>query len=60
MRHGADDTKSSIWNRFFLALAGAVILVEGSVFGESTTAAGIVIGVIGIVLIATSKVRLLG
>lgn len=44
----------------FLALAGAVILFEGSFFGESNTSTGIAIGVIGIVLIASSKVRLLG
>lgn len=44
----------------FLALAGAVILFEGSVFGESNTSTGIAIGVIGIVLIASSKVRPLG
>lgn len=45
---------------FILALADAAILINGSIFGESATSVGIVICVIGIVLIASSKVRLLG
>jgi hypothetical protein len=38
-----------------LALIGAVIMFEGSLFGERTTGIAIVIGIIGICLIATSS-----
>jgi hypothetical protein len=42
-----------------LALIGAFIMFEGSVFGESTTGIATVIGILGIGLIATSSVRIL-
>ena len=38
-----------------LALIGAVIMYEGSLFGESTSGVATVIGIIGIGLIATSS-----
>ena len=42
-----------------VALIGAVIMFEGSIFGDNTTGIAIVIGIIGIGLIATSSYRLL-
>jgi uncharacterized membrane protein YccC len=42
-----------------VALIGAFIMFEGSIFGENTTGVAIVIGIIGIGLIATSSYRLL-
>ena len=42
-----------------VALIGAVIMFEGSILGENTTGIAIVIGIIGIGLIATSSYRLL-
>ena len=42
-----------------VALIGAVIMFEGSILGENTTDIAIVIGIIGIGLIATSSYRLL-
>jgi hypothetical protein len=38
-----------------LALIGAAIMFEGSLFGERTTGIAIVIGIVGICLIATSS-----
>jgi hypothetical protein len=38
-----------------LALIGAAILFEGNLFGERTTGIAIVIGIVGICLIATSS-----
>lgn len=38
-----------------LALTGAAIMFEGSLFGERTTGITIVIGIVGICLIATSS-----
>ena len=42
-----------------LALIGAGALFHGHLFGESNSAIASVMGIIGIVLIATSKFRLL-
>jgi hypothetical protein len=42
-----------------VALIGAAIKLEGSIFWEDTTDIPIVIGIIGIGLIATSSYRLL-
>jgi len=42
-----------------LCLIGALVMVEGSILGERTTGIAIVIGIVGIGLIATSGVRLL-
>jgi hypothetical protein len=42
-----------------VALIGAAIMFEGSILGENTTAIAIVIGIIGVGLIATSSYRLL-
>lgn len=42
-----------------VALIGAAIMFEGSILGENTTGIAIVIGIIGIGLIATSSIRLL-
>ena len=42
-----------------VALIGAVIMFEGSILGENNTGIAIVIGIIGIGLIATSSYRLL-
>jgi hypothetical protein len=42
-----------------LAVAAAAIMFEGSILGENTTSIAIVMGIVGIVLIATSKFRLL-
>jgi len=42
-----------------LAVTAATILFEGGVFGEMTTGIAIVMGITGIALIATSKIRLL-
>ena len=38
-----------------LALIGAVLMVEGSILGEGTIPASIMIGIVGICLIATSS-----
>jgi len=37
-----------------LVLIGAAIMFEGSIFGERTTGIAIVIGIVGICLIATN------
>jgi len=42
-----------------IALIGAGIMFHGNIFGESNTGIATVIGIIGILLIATSKFRLL-
>jgi anthranilate phosphoribosyltransferase len=42
-----------------IALIGAGIMFHGNIFGESNSGIATVIGIIGIVLIATSKFRLL-
>jgi hypothetical protein len=42
-----------------LAIIGAGALIHGSVFGSDTSVIASVMGIIGIVLIATSKFRLL-
>jgi hypothetical protein len=42
-----------------LALVGAGALIHGHLFGESNSAIASVMGIIGIVFIATSKFRLL-
>jgi hypothetical protein len=41
------------------ALIGAAIMFHGNIFGEKNTGIAIVIGIVGIGLIATSKYRLL-
>jgi hypothetical protein len=38
-----------------LALIGAFFMIEGSILGERTVLAAITLGIVGIVLIATSK-----
>ena len=43
-----------------VALIGAFFMFEGSLFGERTTGIATVIGIVGIILIATSKYRLMG
>jgi len=43
-----------------VALAGAFFMFEGSLLGKNTTGIATVIGITGIVLIATSKYRLMG
>jgi len=43
-----------------VALTGAFFMFEGSLLGENNTGIAIVIGVVGILLIATSKYRLMG
>ena len=42
-----------------IALAGAVIMFHGNIFEEYNTGVAIILGIIGIGLIATSKYRLL-
>jgi membrane-anchored glycerophosphoryl diester phosphodiesterase (GDPDase) len=42
-----------------LALAGAGIMFHGSILGDNNTGIAIIIGITGLVLIATSKYRLL-
>jgi len=42
-----------------LCLIGALLMFEGNILGERTTGVAIVIGIVGIGLIATSGVRLL-
>jgi len=42
-----------------VCLIGAFLMFEGSILGENTTGWAIVIGIVGIGLIATSGVRLL-
>ena len=42
-----------------LALTGAFLMWNGSILGENTTGIAIIIGIVGIGLIATSKFRLL-
>ncbi len=42
-----------------LALTGAFLMWDGSILGERTTGIAIVIGIVGLSLIATSKFRLL-
>ena len=43
-----------------MALAGAIIMLHGNLFEEYNTGVAIVLGIIGIGLIATSKFKLLG
>ena len=43
-----------------LALAGAFFMFNGDILGENTTGIATVIGIVGICLIATSNVTLLG
>ena len=43
-----------------MALAGATIMFHGNIFGENNTGIAIIIGFLGIALIAISKYRLLG
>ncbi len=42
------------------ALAGAALMFHGTLLGENTAAVAIILGIIGIALIATSGYRLLG
>jgi anthranilate phosphoribosyltransferase len=42
-----------------IALIGAGIMFHGNIFGESNSGIATVIGIIGILMIATSKFRLL-
>lgn len=42
-----------------LALTGAFLMWDGRILGERTTGIAIVIGIVGLSLIATSKFRLL-
>jgi len=42
-----------------VSLIGAAIMFEGSIFGKRTIGIAIVIGIVGIGLIATSSYRLL-
>jgi len=42
-----------------LALTGAFLMWNGSILGENTTGIAIIIGIVGIGLIATSNFRLL-
>ncbi len=43
-----------------IALAGAFFMFEGHLFGENTSGIATVVGIVGISLIATSNVTLLG
>jgi hypothetical protein len=38
-----------------LTLSGVALMIEGSIFGERTIPAAIVLGIVGICLIATSS-----
>jgi hypothetical protein len=51
--------EKQFWLGLVLALVGAALMFEGSVLGENTTGIATVVGIVGIVLIATSKKRLL-
>lgn len=51
--------EKQFWLGLALALAGAAIIFEGSVLGENNTGIATVVGIIGIVLIASSKKPLL-
>ena len=42
-----------------LALTGAGLMIEGTVLGENTAGIATVTGIVGILLIATSRFRLL-
>lgn len=42
-----------------LALIAAAIMFEGTVLGETTTSIALVMAIVGIILIATSKIRLI-
>jgi len=42
-----------------LALAGAFFMFEGSLLGSRTTTIALVMGIVGILLIAASKFRLI-
>ena len=42
-----------------LALAGAALMLHGSLLGERTVPAAITVGIVGLLLIATSRYRLL-
>ena len=42
-----------------IALIGAGIMIHGNLFGENNSGIAIILGIIGIGLIATSKYRLL-
>lgn len=51
--------KIQFWAGLVIALIGAALMFEGSVLGENTTGIAIVVGIVGIGLIATSKKQLL-
>jgi hypothetical protein len=42
-----------------LALIAAAIMFEGTILGENTTSIALVVAIVGIILIATSKIRLI-
>lgn len=42
-----------------LAVAAGTLIYEGSILGEDTASIALVTGIIGVLLIATSKIRLL-
>ena len=57
MKHMTKEKQ--FWLGLVLALVGAALMFEGSVLGENTTGIATVVGIIGILLIATSKKPLL-
>ncbi|MBN1195417.1 MAG: hypothetical protein JXA08_08765 [Methanomicrobiaceae archaeon] len=42
-----------------LAVAAGALMFEGSILGEDTVSIALVTGIIGVLLIATSKIRLI-
>jgi anthranilate phosphoribosyltransferase len=54
-----DKNKLQFVAGIVIALAGAGVMAHGNIFGSSNTGVAIVIGIIGISLIAASKFRLL-
>ncbi len=41
-----------------LCLIGAIVMLEGNIFGENNSSSAIVIGIVGVGLVATSDVGL--
>ena len=62
--HPITKNKKAFFAQFIVglcaALAGAFFMIDGDIFGENTTGIATIVGIVGISLIGTSNVTLLG
>ena len=62
--HPITKNKKAFFAQFIVglavALAGAFFMFDGDIFGENTTGIATIVGIVGISLIGTSNVTLLG